>query len=208
MKPLVFDRLEAPVEHSQLLNGRPQAPGRMAGPRKSTREKIIFWTLNALLMPLVGLVYVVVVAEGLRVQMSIFAMRLYKLPVPGAGLLRQYDGFDRLDLAIPMSLMLFVAVSYLWIRFWKESGVGGELGAKRKSLPLFFWMQVAVAAIIVLMDAGVFYMGLAAKASSGWSETPAFVPVAATVLYAAGLAMIGAWHADYHEKKNIEEIYG
>lgn len=206
MIPLSFESLETGPDSIRSMNGRHVLSGNRRTPStKSWKERCIFWALNAIFMPLVALVYVVVVAEGLRVQMSVFAMRLYKLPVPGAGLLRQYDGFDRLDLAVPMSLMLFVAVSYLWLRFWKETSISGNLGEKRKALPVFFWAQVAVALIIVLIDAGVFYMGLAAKSSSGWSETPAFVPLGATVLYAAGLAMLGAWHADYHDKKNIEE---
>lgn len=207
MKPLTMERLDFPADRPKHLNGQayPYESKLKSPSSKTIKERCMFWLLNAIFLPIVALVYVVVVAEGLRVQMSIFAMRLYKLPVPGAGLLRQYDGFDRLDLAIPMSLMIFIAVSYIWVRFWKETGLGGELGAKRKSLPLYFWMQVAVAAIIVLMDAGVFYLGLAAKAASGWSETPAFVPVGATILYAAGLAMLGAWHADYHDQKIIEE---
>ena len=207
MKPLKFERLVVPAEKSPPLNGQPFGPGQSSDQGVSVKQLIIFWGVNALFVPLVALVYIVVVAEGLRMQMSVFAMRLYKLPVPGAGLLRQYDGFDRLDLAVPMSLMLFIAVSYLWIRFWKEVGPHGGIMAKRDAFPVYFWMQVAVACIIVLFDAGIFYLGLIAKASSSWSGTSTVVPLAATILYAAGLAMLGAWHADHHDKRRLSGGY-
>lgn len=199
MKPLRIDHLDQPpLIPSKLGNDSfNHIPSPWGG---LTWECIKFWLLNALFAPLVATVYVVIVAEGLRLQLSVFATRLYKLPVPGVGLLRQYDGFDRLDLAVVMSLMLFIAVTYLWIRIWNEIGPSGTLNQRRHALPIFFWLQVAIASVILLFDASIFYMGLQAKASSGWSQTSAIVPLVATVLYAAGLAMLGAWHAEHYER--------
>lgn len=164
--------------------------------RKTIGQRFFFWGANLFLMPIVCLIYLSVGAEGLRLLMSIFQMRLYRLPVPGAELLRDYQGWSRLDLAHLMALVLCIAVTLLWIEVFKRLQVG-HLGDKHERNPILFWFTAAIAAIILFGDAAIFYVGLASQASSSWSETPAYVAPAATILYMAGLALIGAWHADY-----------
>ena len=75
---------------------------------------------------------------------------------------------------------------------------GGTFRAKLAGNPPLFWLLMSVVAIILVGDCVVFYLGLQTRASSSWTETPGYVPALATTLYMAGLALIGAWHADYH----------
>lgn len=165
--------------------------------RKTFMQQFTFYGANALLMPIVGLCYFIVGAEGFRQTMRIFQMRLYKLPVPGFGLLRDYDGWDRLDLAMLMALMLFIAVTLLWKRVFLELQGAGKLLQERKSNPLLFYMMASIAGILLLGDAALFCLGLSHQTSGGWNAAPWYVPYLASVLYMAGLALIGAWHADY-----------
>lgn len=171
--------------------------------QKTLGEQIAFWGANTLLLPFIGVCYLVVSAEGLRQMMPVFATRLYKLPVPGAGLMRGYDGFDRLDLAIVMALLLCVAISFLWFRVFLElMGSGAYAGALRGK-PVLFYLLASICGVILLGDATIFYFGLQSKAASGWSETPAYVPALATALYMTGLSLVGAWHADYHTNGTV-----
>lgn len=166
--------------------------------RKTWGQRIVFWGTNAVFMPFVALCYLTIGAEGLRQMMSIFSMRLYKTPIPGAGLLRQYDGWDRVDLAMLMALLLFAAVTFIWIRVFTELMGFGNLAERRAKNPVLFFLLTTIVAIIVLGDCAIFYCGLEAKATSSWGDTPEYVPAIATIIYMAGLALIGAWHADYH----------
>ena len=68
--------------------------------RKPHRERLIFWGANAVGMPLVALFALSLGAEGLKRTVGGFALKLYKLPIPGASRLEQYDGFARIDLAM------------------------------------------------------------------------------------------------------------
>lgn len=171
--------------------------------RKSLKERFVFWSLNLFILPLVCVCYLTVGAEGLRKTMGVFAIRLYKLPFPGAGRLREFDGFDRLDLAMPMAIILFVAVTILWIRCFRELQDAGRVLERKEQNPILFYLLVSILTIIVLGDAAIFYIGLESQASSNWGNTSQYVPVVATIIYMAGLALLGAWHADYHYSQNL-----
>lgn len=171
--------------------------------RKTLQQRLVFYSVNALVLPLVALCYLSISAEGLRQMMSVFAMRLYSLPVPGIGLMRQFDGWNRLDLAIVMSLLLYGAVSYIWFRTFKELMGFGELVSQRSSNPILVYLIASVVGVVILGDCFIFYYGLESKASSGWGNTPAFVPAAATLVYMSLLALVGAYHADYHYSGSV-----
>ena len=79
---------------------------------RTWKESFVFWLLNLLILPLIATVYLAVSAAGLRLSLSLLNMKLFKLPIPGAGRLQNYDGWDRLDLAMPLALLLFVCLLY------------------------------------------------------------------------------------------------
>jgi hypothetical protein len=172
--------------------------------KKTLKQQLVFYAANAFVLPAVALCHVIVGAEGLRAAMPVMALPLHRLPVPGAGLLRQYDGWDRITLSMTAGFLLFVAVTWLWGRVFAEVQGCGTVAARRKSHPLFFYLAASVAGIVLVFDTLLFCLGLAAQSDAGWSTgTPWYVAVAAGLLYMAALAMLGAWHSDYHHSSNI-----
>lgn len=167
--------------------------------RKTLGEKIAFWGTNCLVMPLIGTCYLVISAEGLRQMMSVFSIRLSSLAFPGASYLRDYDGFDKLDLAVLMSMLLYIVITMVWIKLFSALMNGEEFLRQRTTNPVLFYTLTTVGTIILLGDAILFFFGLDAKASSGWSNTHPSVPYLCTGLYLSLLAGVGAWHADYHK---------
>lgn len=171
--------------------------------RKTLGQKITFWGANAFLMPLVAVCYLTISAEGLRQMMGIFSMRLYKLPVPGAGLLRNYDGWNRLDLSMLMAILMFGAVSCILIRVFMVLMDSGRIERYRSQNPMLFFLLVTMTGIIVCGDSAIFYFGLKSKATSSWSDTSEHIPAMATVIYMCGLSLIAAYHADYHTSETV-----
>lgn len=194
-----FDSFQQAFGASPGSGQPPRSNSKPMKRRRSFGEFIVFWGLNSVILPLVVLCYLTVGAEGLRQTMEVFQTRFYRLPIPGAGMLRNYDGFDRLDLALPMAFVLFVAVTMLWIRVFKELQSDGNLANQRNRNPILFYLLAGIVAVVVLGDAGIFYAGLSSTVASNWNETAEYVPLIATVIYSAGLALLGAWHADYHQ---------
>lgn len=189
----VFDDMKGGFDQAFGASGTP--PLRL---RKKLGDQIAFWGTNCLVMLLIAVCYLVVSAEGLRQMMSVFAIRLYTLPIPAAGLLRDYDGFDKLDLAVLMSALLYIIITIVWVKLFSALMNGEEFLQKRITNPVLFYTLTTVGGIILLGDATLFYFGLEAKASSGWSNTHPSVPLLCTGLYLSLLAGVGAWHADYH----------
>ncbi|QDU98621.1 hypothetical protein [Lignipirellula cremea] len=170
--------------------------------RKTVFQKLMFWGANAIVVPLVGACCLCVGGEGLRRLMPIFQMRLYKLPLPGIGLLRGYDGWNRLDLSLLFAFALFVAVTFLWIRLFRGL-LGGKFAAQRSSNPILFYLVATIAGLILVGDGVLFYFGLASQANESWTVTPSYIPAGATAVYMAALALLGMWHADYAHSESL-----
>ena len=188
--------------YGQAIDGERPMPVAPLRRRKTLAQKIGFWGANAVFMPLVATCYLTLSAEGLRQTMPVFAMRLYKLPVPGAGLMQAYDGWNRLDLSMLVALMVLVAVTYLWIRVFIEL-ITGTLLKNRDRNPILFFLLAGIAVVVVTCDAALFYLGVQSRAASTWSGAAGYAPAAATVVFVAGLALVGAWHADYHTSETV-----
>ncbi len=165
--------------------------------RKTLKQRFVFWMANLLVLPVICLVYATIIADGLRVLLPIFQKRLYQLPIPGAGLARTYDGWNRADLAIVVSVLLFFVITWLWCRIFTELQGQGAIWSQRERSPLLFYLLAFIAGVIILLDAGLFYYGLESQTANGWTEAPDFVVPAATLIYCCGLALLGWWHSDY-----------
>ena len=171
--------------------------------KKTLTQNLTFWGGNLLLTPLVCVVYVTVIAEGLRQLMAVFATRIHRLPLPGAKSLREFQGWSEVDLAVVMSVLIFVVVSFVWIRIFKVLIAWSDLADQGRRNPLLYGVLGFIALTILVTDILLFYWGLASKASSGWSDSPGFVAAAASVAYLASLALWGWWHADYHASGKV-----
>ena len=189
----------------------PQAPRPDGAPvqmtplrrKKTFMQKLTFWGGNLLLTPLVCIVYITVIAQGLREMISVFCTRVYKLPLPGAKSLRDLQGWGDIDLAVVMSVLIFVVVSFIWIRVFKVLIGWSDLTDQGRPNLLLYGFLGFIAATILATDICLFYWGLAAKASSGWSDSPGYVAAVASVAYMASLALWGWWHADYHASGKV-----
>ncbi|GAA4464099.1 hypothetical protein GCM10023156_50240 [Novipirellula rosea] len=158
--------------------------------------------LNIIIAPLLFTLCLAVAAQGIRELVSVMRTRLYRLPFPYAEFLRDYQGFSELDLSHIASGLLFLAVTFIWVRVISESKGFGEVMGYRKSSPLAFYLYTTIAVTILAADAFVFYVGLAAK-NNGWTDTPFYVPIACTLLYVAGVAAFAALHQSYHQPNNV-----
>ena len=165
---------------------------------RTWKEWFVFWFLNILILPLIATVYLAVSAAGLRLSLSLLNMKLFKLPIPGAGILRNYDGWDRLDLAMPLALLLFVAVSLLWGRIFRGLYDTTKTSIRRSHNPVLFYLIAVILGTVLFADAAIFYIGLESHTSGSWSETAKFAPAVATAVFAVVPALLAAWHADYH----------
>lgn len=195
----MFDKLDSFAQAFERENG---SGGRSVSAeplkiRKTLSQRLTFIAANALVLPVVAITYQIVSADGLRSMLGVFSTRLYKLPIPGASMMRQYAGWQKLDAASLSALLLFGGVTYIWYRIFSELlGEGRLLQRCRDSLVLFY-MVAGIAGIILCGDCVVFYSGLQAKAAGGWVETPAYVAPLATLLFVSGQAAIGWFHADW-----------
>lgn len=176
----------------------PSRPQRPIFLRKSLKQKLMFYGINLLVLPLVAVVYWTIIKDGLDFILPIGKMPLYRLAIPGAGLLKAYDGFDRLTLSHIVSLVAFSAALFLWARVFVEMMGGGTLSGLKHRSPIVYWILAAIVFVILAGDASLFYIGLQIQASNSWNETPFYVPIGTAVLYMCGLAALGAYHADFH----------
>ncbi|MEM9409501.1 MAG: hypothetical protein AAGA30_00140 [Planctomycetota bacterium] len=170
---------------------------------KTIKERVVFWLSNLLILPIVVISYVTIASDGLRRMLGGLAIRLHKLALPGAEYLESYSGFDRLDTATLASFALFVAVGILWVRIFRELQDVGELKLQRSRNPVRFFLLAIIAGTIILADSLIFYIGLSIQASSGWNDTPEWVPIAFTVLFMCSISALGAWHCDYHYSRRL-----
>ncbi|QDV81381.1 hypothetical protein [Planctomycetes bacterium TBK1r] len=172
--------------------------------RKSLKSQIVFWLVNLVLVaPAIVVVYLTIVADGLRNLMSVFATKLSKLPIPGIGAMAGFDGFNRIDIAAVTAMILCVTVSYIWFRVFTELSGHGRLSRQSNGNPILVWLLVGIAAILVIGDALIFYAGMSNQAAGGWTGTPQSVCIGATVVYSVGLAFLGGYHADYHTSEEV-----
>jgi len=165
---------------------------------RTWKESFVFWLLNLLVLPLIATVYLAVSAAGLRLSLSLLNMKLYKLPIPGAGILRNYDGWDRLDLAMPLALLLFVAVSLLWGRIFRGLYDTTKTSIRRSHNPILFYLMAGLLATILIADASIFYIGLESHTGGSWSEAAKYAPAVATAVFVVTPALLAAFHADHH----------
>lgn len=183
-------------------NGDTVSPGTPPRRRKPKKETLAYWFINAAVGPGVGMIYLSVGAHGTRELLEVTRMRLYQLPIPSIGIIRGYDGWNRLDLALVFAGVLCLAVSILWFKIFDSLQTPGALAAKRERSPVLFYLHAAICAIVIVCDSGLFFVGLSSS-SDGWTDTPGYVPLLATLLFTASIALWGAWHADH---KNAEKV--
>lgn len=193
-----FDQAYAPMGDDEKT-ARPVAALKM---RKTIKEQFVFWSLNSVILPIVGICCLSIGADGMATMLPVLATKIHKLPLPGAEFLEGYSGFERLNLAMLASTALFIAVALLWVRIFRELQDIGNLRLLRNQNPVRYFLLASIAFAVIAADAGVIFVGLQSQAAGGWSEVPDYVPFAVTGLYMCSLALLGAWHCDFHHSKS------
>jgi hypothetical protein len=106
-----------------------------------------------------GVIYLSVIAEGLRYLVPALGQRLHKLPLLSS--LQDYEETHRLDLAPFFALFLLIAVWYLWERVlhvWLASN--GDIEWKPEELLIF-----TLGTVILGSDGLLFYISMT---TMGW----------------------------------------
>lgn len=141
----------------------------------------ILW--QVLTKGVLSLVYVTLIADGLKQFIAPLNMRLYKA-VPFLSFLQDYEATHRIDLSHPASLLLMVFVWVAWtivlIYWFPELGDSStSFSGKQRSNDVF----VTLAAILLIGEACLFYLSMVRVTWSGAAFSVS--AVLGTIVYCA-----------------------
>lgn len=136
---------------------------------------------------LIGVGYIVVITEGLRMVVPALGMKLYNLPFLGS--LRDFEIWHELDLAPFVAVLLFLFSSSIWcvlLEAWLyDDSTLRALG--RQSLR-YQQCMVVLGGIILFSDACLFYR---AMTTTGWGTDRLSLPsLLSTAAYLAILVSV------------------
>lgn len=142
-----------------------------------------YWAWQFVSKAILGVIYLAVISEGLRLLIPALGQKLYKLP--GFGSLREFEATYRLDMAPFFAVFLLVAVFVLWRRLlavWlSERDI--ELWTREERL-------IGVIGCVILgADAVLFYY---AMAQLSWGSSFSFSALIATAAY-VGVIVFVSW---------------
>lgn len=146
---------------------------------------IKFWAWKVVTMLILGPIYIAIISEGLRTLIPALGQRISRIPF-----LDFFDDFDathRLDLAHLMSLVLLIAVWWLWDRLltiW----LGGDFDAQGFNAELFKKIIYILGTTIVGTDACLFFLSVTQSTWGGSSFS--FSAILATACYLAILIFV------------------
>lgn len=130
---------------------------------KSTRLAVaIAWLRMRAFMVvklLIGIGYVAVIAEGLRMVVPALGMRLHRIPLFSP--LKNYEVWHQLDLALFAGALLFGLSSWVWtalLESWLYDR--DNLAAAGRSATKYERCLIAVGGVILLADACLFYRAM------------------------------------------------
>jgi hypothetical protein len=112
----------------------------------------------------IGIGYVVVITEGLRMVVPALGIKLHKLPLLAS--LREFEGWHDLDLAPFAAILLFFFSSSIWcalLEVWLYDN--SMLKASGRSADRYETCLMVLGSIILFSDACLFYRALT---MAGW----------------------------------------
>ena len=140
------------------------------------------WAWKIFTLPIIGIVYITLISEGLRLLIPVLGQKLYKFPLPFVSAMRNYHPWDRLDLAYFFSILLLIAVWYLWkvtlkvyLSYEGQAVPPGWDPAKYRGFVL------TIAVIILSADAFLFYFAMTQQVY--WKTQFSFTALLATGAY-------------------------
>jgi hypothetical protein len=158
--------------------------------------KYLIW-LAVTKIPL-GVLYVSVMADGLRYLVPALGQKLYKLP--GLSFLQDYEATYRLDLAPLFALFLLLAVFWLWgriLRMWLFDPEEDDLGMPGANAAAARLMILGLGLVILGADLLLFYISMT---QSTWGGTAFSVSaLIATAAYVAVLIFVSLVSVVLHQ---------
>ncbi len=176
-------------------------PTRPLRRRKTLRQTTMFLLGNLCILPIMVVTHASVAGEGIRSSLPVFQRKLWSLPIPGASLARDYDGFDKLDLSFLAAVTLFAIAALVWRNLFLMLHEWSSRANDQEQHPLATLLIAGIYLSVIVADAVLFWAGIASQTTSDWSHTPEYVAPLATVLFTALVAVIAAWHADFHTSR-------
>jgi|GEM_PF-3807752 len=167
-----------------------------AAPR-TQKAKTKFLLQNLLLTGFVFAVCMTINAEGLRDLVPSLAVRVYRSPIPGTGILASYDGWNRLDFAHMFAVILVGFASRVWGWLYKHMADKGGSAIEREDQPLLFFTTLIIAISLVALEAVTFFLGLMLFGGGGWEGSSIVGCLVLTFIYTGLLLAIAKWHNDF-----------
>lgn len=159
------------------------------------------WGWHLLTKVVLGIIYIAIIADGLRYLFPAFGMKLWK--IPGFGELKNYEGTYKLDIAPFLALFLMIAVFTFWhllVRMWlrrewertEDENPYGWNGENHSILIL------SVGGLTLAADLIIFYI---AVVQTGWAGAVfSFTALIATVAYLGVLLYVSYVSVCLHER--------
>jgi len=161
-----------------------------ATPRPGTFQLILawmrLWGFRAVKL-LIGAGYVAVITEGLRMVVPALGIKLHKLPL--LGVLKGYEGWHQLDLALFGGMLLFAFSSSIWCALL-ERWLYEDLTASSSDRAGTTYQSclTAVGVVILFSDACLFYR---AMTFVGWGgQAFSLTALLGTLAYVAVLVAV------------------
>lgn len=113
---------------------------------------------------LIGVGYVIIISEGLRMVVPALGIKLYNLPFLGT--LKRFEVWHELDLAPFCAVLIFLFTNYLWCSLL-DTWLYGEptLPAAGRSSARYQRCTAVLGSVVLFSDACLFYK---AMTMSGW----------------------------------------
>lgn len=135
-------------------------------------------------IPVMVLLYVAMIAEGIRLKFPFTAIPFYKIKGMPKGL-EQFDYLHRVDLALPASIGLLFLVWAFWEHILKLWVVPQDFHVRPRQKPEAYKRVVVILGVaLLLFDSYMFY---SAMTFMGWGGKFSATALLATIGYAAAL---------------------
>ncbi len=146
-----------------------------------------FWGWLSVTMPTLVLLYVVMIAEGIRIKFPFWAIPIFKVKGMPRWMER-YDFFHRIDLAIPASIGLLFLVWLFWDYLLQLWIVPEDFQIRPRHKPEVYKRIIVILGVaLLLFDSYMFY---SAMSFMGWGGKFSATALLATVGYAAALVAV------------------
>ena len=160
-------------------------------PRQRKRIQWKAWAFKLVSFPVIALVYVSVISDGLRRLVPELGLPLWRaIPLPGFSLLRNFEGLHKLDLAHVLSLVLLFASWFMWVALLRVKFFPRDVVKTGMELPTYIKFVCALACVIIVCDSALFYYALVNEGIWGGNKIVSLPALLATCAYTAVIIFV------------------